>query len=41
MAQTDTQARQTFLVEHYRPGLTAEELGAWAAKLHDTTGESK
>jgi hypothetical protein len=39
MAQTDTKARETFLVEHYRPGLTAEELGAWAVKVRDTTGE--
>lgn len=38
MAQTDTEARETFLVEHYRPGLTAEELGAWAAKVRETTG---
>jgi hypothetical protein len=38
MAHTETEARETFLVEHYRPGLTAEELGAWAAKVRDTTG---
>jgi len=28
-----------FLVEHYRPGLTADELGAWAARVRDTAGE--
>ena len=39
MAQTGTEARQTFLVEHYRPGLGAEELGAWAARVRDTTNE--
>jgi hypothetical protein len=39
MARTGTEARQTFLVEHYRPGLSAEELGAWAARVRDTTNE--
>ena len=39
MAQTGTEARETFLVEHYRPGLTADELAAWAARVRDTTGE--
>jgi len=39
MAGTGTEARETFLVEHYRPGLTASELGAWAARVRDTTGE--
>ena len=28
-----------FLVEHYRPGLTADELGAWAARVRDTARE--
>ena len=28
-----------FLVEHYRPGLTADELGAWAARVRDTVRE--
>ena len=32
-----TEARGTFLVEHYRPGLSADELGAWAARVRDTT----
>ena len=31
--------RETFLVEHYRPGLTADELGAWAARVRETTNE--
>jgi hypothetical protein len=39
MAQTGTEARETYLVEHYRPGLSADELGAWAARVRDTTGE--
>lgn len=39
MARTDTEARETFLVEHYRPGKTADELGAWAGLVRDTTGE--
>ena len=39
MARTDTEARETFLVEHYRPGLTADELGAWAARVRDTAAE--
>jgi uncharacterized protein DUF4242 len=39
MARTETKAREAFLVEHYRPGLTADELGSWAARLRDTTAE--
>ena len=39
MARTDTEANETFLVEHYRPGLTADELGAWAARIRETAGE--
>jgi hypothetical protein len=39
MARTDTEARETFLVEHYRPGLSADELLAWTGQLRDTTGE--
>ena len=39
MARSGTEARETFLVEHYRPGLTAEELAAWAARVHETTSE--
>jgi hypothetical protein len=37
MARTRTDARQTFLVEHYRPGLSAEELRSWAGRVRDTT----
>ena len=37
MARTEDEARETFLVEHYRPGLTAD--GAWAALVRETTGE--
>lgn len=36
MARTGTRARDTFLVEHYRPGLTAGELGAMAARVRAT-----
>jgi hypothetical protein len=28
--------RQTYLVEHYRPGLSAEALGRWAGRVRDT-----
>ena len=31
--------RKAFLVEHYRPGLTATELGAWAARVRGTARE--
>jgi hypothetical protein len=34
-----TTGAETFLVEHYRPGLTADELGAWAARVRDAAGE--
>ena len=39
MTRTDTETGETFLVEHYRPGLTADELGAWAGRVRDTTVE--
>ena len=42
MARTRTTARQaleTFLVEHYRPGLTVDELGAWAVRVRETAHE--
>ena len=39
MTRMNTEARETFLVEHYQPGLSAEELGAWAARVRDTTNE--
>jgi hypothetical protein len=28
-------ARETYLVEHYRPGLTVEGLQEWAARVRD------
>jgi hypothetical protein len=33
------EARQTYLVEHYRPGLTVEELRHWAERVRETAGE--
>jgi hypothetical protein len=30
------ETRQTYLVEHYRPGLTVDELRQWARRLRDT-----
>jgi hypothetical protein len=39
MARTGTDASETFLVEHYRPGLTVDELGAWATRVRDATSE--
>jgi hypothetical protein len=39
MTRTRARTRETYLVEHYRPGLTVEELGAWAARVRATTDE--
>jgi hypothetical protein len=39
MARTGTDAPETFLVEHYRPGLTVDELGAWATRVRDAASE--
>lgn len=39
MARSGAETRETHLVEHYRPGLSAAELGAWAARVRDTTSE--
>ena len=39
MTRTGAEARETFLVEHYRPGLSAEELGALATRVRRTTNE--
>ena len=39
MARSNTETRETFLVEHYRPGLSADELGAWAARVREAAGE--
>ncbi len=33
------EARQTYLVEHYRPGLTVDGLKQWAARIHEATDE--
>jgi hypothetical protein len=32
-------ALQTYLVEHYRPGLTVDGLKQWAARVREATGE--
>jgi hypothetical protein len=34
-----TEARQTYLVEHYLPGFTAEGLEECAARVREATGE--
>ena len=39
IVRADSETPQTYLVEHYRPGLTADDLGAWAAKVRDTARE--
>ena len=33
------ETRQTFLVEHYRPGLDAEELGLWVGRVHEAISD--
>ena len=33
------EARQTFLVEHYRPGLDVEELRRWIGLVRDTVAD--
>ena len=33
------EARQTYLVEHYRPGLTVDGLKQWAGRVHEATDE--
>jgi Nickel responsive protein SCO4226-like len=35
------EARTTYLVEHYRPGLTVDGFREWAARVRDTAGEMK
>ncbi len=35
----EASTRQTYLVEHYRPGLDVEELERWAARVRDTVSE--
>lgn len=38
-SRADAEARQTYLVEHYRPGLTVEGLKQWAARVRETAVE--
>jgi len=33
------ETRQTFLVEHYRPGLDVEELQRWVGRVRETVAE--
>jgi hypothetical protein len=33
------EARQTYLVEQYRPGLTVDGLKQWAVRVREATGE--
>ena len=33
------EARQTFLVEHYRPGLDVDELRCWVGRVRDAAAE--
>ena len=39
MAQTGATTWGTFLVEHYCPGLSADELGGWAARVRTAACE--
>jgi hypothetical protein len=39
MAHRVAEARQTYLVEHYRPGFEAETLKQWAARVRDAAAE--
>lgn len=39
MARRAAEERQTYLVEHYRPGVTVDGLRRWAARLRDTAAE--
>jgi Protein of unknown function (DUF4242) len=41
MAQRATEARQTYLVEHYQPGLEIGALKRWAARVRDAAAEMK
>jgi Nickel responsive protein SCO4226-like len=36
MASRDAEARRTYLVEHYRPGLTVDTFKQWAAQIRAT-----
>jgi hypothetical protein len=39
LAERERDVRTAFLVEHYRPGLTADELGAWAGRVRCAADE--
>jgi hypothetical protein len=45
MPRRATQERETYLVEHYRPGLHVEQLRQWAVRVRETAvqmrGEGK
>jgi hypothetical protein len=38
-SRADAEARQTYLVEHYRPELTVDGLKQWAARVRETAVE--
>lgn len=37
--RASAEARETYLVEHYRPGRTVEELQEWAVRVRDAVVE--
>jgi hypothetical protein len=39
VARAVAEVRETFLVEHYRPGFTVGEFRQWAARVHDAAVE--
>jgi hypothetical protein len=39
VAREAAEARRTYLVEHFRPGLGAEELRRYASRVHDIADE--
>ena len=39
VSRASTEARETYLVEHYRPGRTVEELREWAVRVRDAVVE--
>ena len=41
MARAGTEAQETFLVEHYRPGLTVDELRQWAELVRETAAQMR
>jgi Protein of unknown function (DUF4242) len=38
-SRAGAEARQTYLVEHYRPGVSADGLKRWAALVRETAAE--